>query len=381
MPPASLLIKPVSGRCNLACSYCFYRDVASHRDRPDFGRMSLETAEHLIRGAFADAEGFCSFAFQGGEPTLAGLPFYRDFVRLVRKYNTGNIEVRLLIQTNGLLIDREWAEFLRDEDFLVGLSIDGPRMLHDLYRRSADGSGSFTRVMEGARTLKEVGTKFNILCVIDGATADNPLAVHDFFRSRGFAWIQYIPCIEDFDASPEKPSWTLTPAAWATFQKAIFDAWYREIRSGNGTSVRYFDNLVDMAMGYPPESCGMAGRCTAYFTVEADGSVFPCDFYVLDQWRMGNVKVDGFKAMMDSETARRFVKSSEHVSPECRDCFAYPLCRGGCRRDREPFADGLPGVNRFCEGQKDFFAYAGQRIMDLAAELRRGEVEARGHSG
>ncbi len=368
MPPVSLLIKPVSGRCNLACGYCFYRDVAAHRERPDYGRMSGETAELLIKAALDEAEGSCGFAFQGGEPSLAGLDFFRDFARKVRQYNSRGVEIHFSLQTNGMLIDAEWARFLKEESFLTGLSLDGPRMIHDAFRKGADGSGSFARVMESARLLGEASAEFNILCVVDSLTADNPRAVYDFFKRRGFRWIQYIPCLDPLGAV-EGVGHSLSPPAWASFLKTSFDAWHQDIRSGEGLSIRYFDNLVDMAMGYPPESCGMSGTCTANFTVEADGSVFPCDFYVLDEWRMGNVRTDSLKAMRSCGNARRFVRVSEHQSPACSSCFAFPLCRGGCRRDREPFSGGLPGLNRFCEAYKDFFAHAGQRIIDLAREL------------
>jgi uncharacterized protein len=376
MPPASLLIKPVSGRCNLACTYCFYRDVAEHRETRDYGRMSPETVDCLVGAALDYAQGSCSFAFQGGEPTLAGLDFYRDFVRKVREKDAGRSEIRFSIQTNGMLIDREWAAFLKEEHFLTGLSLDGPRMIHDAFRSAPDGSASFARVMEAAAILKEASADFNILCVVDTLSADNPLPVYDFFRRRGFDWIQYIPCLEPLGGTKDGSPWSLGPAAWASFLKTTFDAWHADIRSGRKVSVRYFDNLVDMALGYPPENCGMAGTCGAYFTVEADGSVFPCDFYVLDEWRMGNVRSDSFAAMAASESARRFVEVSDFVSAECKTCFAYPLCRGGCRRDREPFDSGHPRLNRYCEAYKDFFAHAGQRIMDLARELAGSAEEA-----
>lgn len=405
MPAASILIKPVSGRCNLACSYCFYRDVAAHRDLPDYGRMSLETAKTLIHKALDYAEGRCSFAFQGGEPTLAGLDFFRTFVDTVERADRGKAVINYMLQTNGLAIDEEWAAFLAEKHFLTGLSLDGPRLLHDLFRKGYDGSGSFDRVMQAARTLKAAGADFNILCVVDAATADNPLAVYEFFRRRGFDWIQYIPCLEPLEGTSQLPvdasgvtgedavaqdsgsnpgaaarsgggsPYALTPAAWGHFLEVTFDAWYKDIRSGRQVSIRYFDNLVDMALGYPPENCGMAGRCSAYFTVEADGSVYPCDFYVLDEWRMGNVQEHSFAQMAASKEARRFIESSLSVSPECTGCFAYPLCRGGCRREREPFIDGHPGLNRHCEAWQHFFRHAGGRIMELAADLQRADAE------
>lgn len=416
MPPASLLIKPVSGRCNLACTYCFYRDVASHRHTRDFGRMTQDTLRALVKGALEYAEGSVGFAFQGGEPTLAGLDFYRTFVETVEELNVAKVSVAYMLQTNGMVIDDEWAAFLAEKHFLTGLSMDGPRVLHDRSRIRVDGSGSFAGVLQAANRLRAHQAEFNILCVVNKDIASNPVLVYEFFKKKDFRWIQYIPCLDPLDpgergAGPEKndenglagkdagsagqkllrdpagagetsgpESGYLDENDYSSFLKTTFDLWERDLRSGHGVSIRYFDNLVDMAMGYPPENCGMSGRCGAYFTIEADGSVYPCDFYVLDEWLMGNVRSDSFAAMADSDAAREFVKSSLPVSPECTACFAWPLCRGGCRRDREPFIDGSPHLNRHCSAFRDFFSYAGQRIVNIAKEYTKAKSGREGRT-
>lgn len=373
-PPRSLsfLIKPASGRCNLACRYCFYKDVAEHRDTGDYGMMSGATAARLVERAFehaveSGAESM-SFGFQGGEPTVAGLPFFEGFVEHARGRAAGTEGIRLdfAMQTNGVLIDEAWASFLKKENFLLGLSIDGPRLLHDLYRTRRDGSGSFRDVMRGVETLRAAGVEMNALCVVDAATAENAQNVYRFLRSRGFEWLQFIPCLDPIGEEPGSRPWSLSPAAYGRFLKETFDLRYHEWKAGSPVNVRWIDNLVGMAMGLPPESCGMSGRCAVNFTIEADGSVYPCDFYVTDEWRLGNVQDSSFARMRSSAIARRFVEMSLPVDPECTGCFAFPLCRGGCRRDREPWMQGAPRLNRYCSAFRDFFAHAGTRIMEMA---------------
>ncbi|MGD9941296.1 MAG: anaerobic sulfatase maturase [Clostridia bacterium] len=369
MTSASFLIKPASGRCNLACTYCFYRDEVEHRSVPDYGFMSEETAALLVDRAFESGASTYTFGFQGGEPTLAGLPFFRRFVSLVKERKRPGDRVDWTIQTNGVLIDEEWARFLKDEGFLVGLSLDGPKLLHDAVRIDRQGRGSHDRVLAGLAALQAADVPVNALCVVTDQVAANAAQVYQYLRRRGLHWMQFIPCLEPLDAAVGRQSWSLSPEAYARFLCTIFDLWHNDHLRGTPASIRWFDNLVGMAMGHPPENCGMAGRCSTYFTVEADGSVYPCDFYVTDEWRLGNIRDQSLSDMMSGVTARRFVSSSEPVDPACQGCFAYPLCRGGCRRDREPFAGELPGLNRYCKAYKEFFAYAGERLMGMVIEL------------
>jgi uncharacterized protein len=277
------------------------------------------------------------------------------------------VELAFAIQTNGMAIDREWARFLKDEGFLVGLSLDGPRLLHDRLRTGPDGGGSHSRVMETVRLLADAGTDFNILCVVDQATADNARKVYGFFRRHGLDWIQFIPRLDPLDAPPGR---ALTAEAWGSFLKTSFDLWYDDLRQGRQACVRHFENYLSLALGLAPDTCAMSGRCSPYFAVEADGSVFPCDFYELDEWLLGNIRDRGFAEMGRSETARRFIRRSEPLAPGCAECPVLPLCRGGCAREREPFTGGRPSPNRLCKGYRDFLSYAGSRIMALAQESR-----------
>ncbi|SLM17383.1 Anaerobic sulfatase-maturating enzyme [uncultured spirochete] len=374
MNTAFFLIKPVSSLCNLACRYCFYHDLAEHRLTRDYGLMDSRTSDLLIERAFDLGVGALTFIFQGGEPTLAGLEYFEHFVEKCRACAESDShhrpQINFSIQTNGVSLNAEWARFFKREGFLVGASVDGPRIIHDTYRTYRDGSGTWAQVMHGITVLREEGVPVNALCVVNNLTADNAGLVYHFLRRRGFDWIQFIPCLAPLAEEPAAPYEALNPEAYAHFLKEIFDLRYGEWLRGSGQSVRWFDNLVEMAAGLPPESCGMLGCCPMNFTVEADGSVYPCDFYAADEWCLGNIHELSFQVMQEGITAHDFVESSRLIDPVCKTCSAFFLCRGGCRRDREPFSDGKPRLNRYCPAFKEFFQYAGARIMRMAAALK-----------
>lgn len=377
MPPLSLLIKPASGNCNLRCGYCFYHDVSAHRTTPSYGMMSLGTLETLVRKALAFADGSCTFAFQGGEPTLAGLDFYRTLVRLADQYNEKKVDVHYAIQTNGMVVDEEWARFFHDHHFLVGLSLDGPKDLHDVQRVDAAGTGSWRRAMEAARQMEAAHADFNILTVVTNPVARHVRQVYAFLKKSGFRYLQFIPCLDPLDAPGGEDGTALTAERYAYFLKELFDLWYADLVRGDAistdpVSIRDFENWVGMCAGRRPEACGMSGACQCQFVVEADGSVYPCDFYVIDQYRIGSIADDGFAEMAASENARRFIAESLPVDEACHGCEWYPICRGGCRRNREPFTAGQPGLNRFCEAYRAFFPYALPRMRELARRFVRG---------
>lgn len=365
MPQLSVMIKPASGRCDLRCRYCFYRDEIEKRSVSDFGMMSDETLEALVRQILSEATGSCSFAFQGGEPTLAGLDFYRKLIEFQKKYNISNCKIHNAIQTNGMHLDEEWAEFLKKNDFLVGLSFDGTPELHDMNRIDAGGKDTANRVLKTAKLLEKYDVPFNILCVVGSAAAKHAGKVYRYLTKQGFDYLQFIPCLDPYGEPRGERDYSLTPQQYSQFLKTVFDLWYKDVKSGRQISVRTFDNWAGMLAGYPPEACGMMGRCQCQFVVEADGSVYPCDFYVFDEYKLGNVKTDSFRAMFESEAAKNFVKPSYEHDPECSGCRWFRLCRGGCRRDRDD--GGKIGRNYYCESYKAFFEYAAPRLAELAA--------------
>ena len=367
LPYASLLIKPASGSCNMACRYCFYRDVSERREVPNLGRMSDVVMERLICRALEESERGCSFAFQGGEPTLAGLDFFRRFVETVRAHNQRNLPVQYAIQTNGLLIDDEWAAFFARERFLVGVSLDGDRETHNAARVTAQDKGTFDAVLRSIDRLRRAGVDFNILCVVTSYTARHAERLYRFFRRQGFDYLQFIPCLDSLEEERGGYFWSLTPERYASFLTRTFDLWYAEMAAGKRVSVRNFDNWLGILLGQPPENCAMSGRCAAYFVVEADGSVYPCDFYVTDAWRLGNLANQSLEQLRNSPTAMHFEAQST-VPADCRACQWYPLCRGGCRRDRE-LPDGRVEANVFCSAYQTFFAHAAGRLQQLAQQL------------
>lgn len=365
MPPITIMVKPASSDCNMRCCYCFYSDVASRRECASMGHMDDGTLERLVRRAMRYGDGQVSFCFQGGEPTLAGLDFFQKLVSYEKMYNGKGLLVSNAVQTNGYALSDELIDFFVKEGFLIGVSFDGTPQIHDRLRVDAGGKGTSGRVLDTLARLKAKGAEFNVLCVVNRYVAEAPEEVFHFLAPYGY--IQYIACMDDLDGSHR--DFSLTAEAYGKFLKKSFDLYYQSYKKGNFVSIRNFDNYLAILAGRQPESCGMCGSCSQYFLVEADGGVYPCDFYVLDSWRMGNVNDSSFFALAQSPVAERFVEESRYVSGACRGCRWYFLCRGGCKRDREPFVDGRPGLNVWCQAFQELFDYASPRMREMAEEL------------
>lgn len=370
MPPLSVLVKPASSSCNLRCSYCFYADEASIRAVPNCGLMPEAVSHALIEKALEAAEDSVTFLFQGGEPTLAGLDFYRDFVSRVQGTASPALAVQYAIQTNGTLLDKEWCRFFKEEHFLVGLSLDGSRECHDRFRRDEAGRGSYDRVLQAARLLEQAGVEYNILTVVTGYLARHIQSVFTALCRDGFRFQQYIHCLEPLRELRGGQDYSLSPKQYGKFLKTLFDLWYRELERGRYWSIRWFDNLLWMLSGHVPEQCSMRGCCGPQYLVEADGSVYPCDFYGLDEFRLGNIRDHSWEELDRAREASGFVESSQHVPEMCGRCQWYPLCRNGCRRDRLMEGDRL-GRNYYCEAYADFFAYALPRLYRARGFLSR----------
>ncbi len=369
MPPLSVLLKPASSSCNLRCAYCFYADEASARAVPNYGLMPKEVSHALIEKAVKAAEGSVTFLFQGGEPTLAGLDFYRDFTGHVTKTAPPNLTVQYSIQTNGILLDEAWCGFLKENHFLVGLSLDGSRECHDRFRRDGTGQGTYDRVLRAARLLGRAGVERNVLTVVTGYLAKHIQSVFSALCKGGFRFQQYIPCLDPLAEERGGQRYSLSPNQYEEFLKTLFDLWYRELERGRYWSIRYFDNLIWMLEGHAPEQCSMRGRCGRQYLAEADGSVYPCDFYGLDSYQLGNIRENSWAELDRAREELRFVQASERVPEQCGRCQWYPLCRNGCRRDRLLEADEL-GRNYYCEAYAGFFAYALPRLHGARALLK-----------
>lgn len=370
----SYLIKPASDLCNMRCRYCFYHDVAQNRTVQHMGRMTEAVADTLIAGAFDGAarDTTISFAFQGGEPTVRGLPYFRHFVEEVRRVNTRRLPVHFAIQTNGLALDEDWCRFLAENHFLVGVSIDGDKALHDAHRVDAQGDGTWNRVTANLRLLQKAGAEVNALCVVTRQCARSSQKVYHALQKLGVRYHQYIACLDPLEAQRGSLPFSLTPDAYGKFLCGLFDAWYRDWKAGTYTSIRYFEDLVHLLLGEPASTCATCGNCGAYCVAEGDGSVYPCDFFVLDQWRMGSVTEDGYDALLQAPAARRFLARGQERPLECQSCSYLRLCGGGCKRDWVE-ADGAVH-NYFCASFRALLSYALPRLTEIA----RAEAAARG---
>jgi len=368
MPPLNLLIKPASGRCNMRCKYCFYADETARREVKDYGVMREDVLETVIQKALSYADYKCTFGFQGGEPTLCGLDFYRRVVELQKKHNIKNVVIENALQTNGLLINNDWAQFLAENKFLVGLSIDGSASVHNKNRVDAKGEGTLSRVLEAARLLEKYKCDFNVLTVVTDATAQKIDLIYDFFTRHNLRWQQYIPCL---DAFGEEDGW-LTAEGYTVFLKRLFDRWADDVMNGRFIYIRQFENYVGMLLGRPAESCGMMGCCSMQYVVEADGGVYPCDFYVLDQYRLGSLRDQSFEEVDEKRREMRFIEASMEKDEACYKCPWHPLCRGGCRRDRDD-GDGQLKRSRLCAAYQEFFPYALPRLQLIAQRVAQGK--------
>ena len=368
MKYVNLLIKPVSSLCDLRCKYCFYADIAAKREVKQYGIMETGTMTRLIETAFAAADpgGTVSFAFQGGEPTLAGLPFFEAFTQTVHRLQKPGIQVNYAIQTNGMTVDEKWAEFLREHQFLVGLSIDGDKETHDMHRVDQEGNGTWARAIKAFQILQQYQVETNILCVVSNACSRRPQKVYAALKKLGARYLQFIPCLDPWDEVRGVHSFSLRPERYGKFLCTLFDAWFQDWKSGHYVSIRLFDDYVHLLMGLPGSSCSANGRCGSYLVVESDGSLYPCDFYVLDSWRLGSIYEDkSLTQIIAGEVATSFYEKGRSKPEECSSCPWFRCCFGGCPRDWY-MAGSLPH-NYFCAALRMFFQYAAKRLEEIAA--------------
>ena len=335
----SMLIKPASSLCNLRCRYCFYCDVAENRDIPSYGVMNEETMNLLIDKtlAFFHEETTITFAFQGGEPTVAGLDYFKRFIRRVNLKKKNYHHICYSLQTNGTLLNDEWITLLRQNHFLVGVSLDSYQSQHDAMRPDAQGQGTFQRIMENIEKLKKAKVDFNILSVLTRQMAQHPKEVFDFYARNQLDYIQLIPCLPPLET--DNDPYSLRPHDFFQFYDTFFECWLQELKKGHYISVTLFDNVIPLFAGVPAQQCGFMGFCSMQFVVESDGGIYPCDFYVLDQYKIGNIHEMEIDEIMKSQKAQSFLKEPHRTTPLCKTCRYYRLCRGQCRRQNICYFD------------------------------------------
>jgi uncharacterized protein len=332
--------------------------------------MSSALLDTLVSKALQEASGSVTFAFQGGEPTLAGLDFYREFVSLLKRHARPDLQVHLSLQTNGTLLDAEWADFLRENHFLVGLSLDGDKDLHDGFRTTPAGKGTWRKVSDTLRLLQERGVETNLLCVVTGPSARHAGQLYRTFKKLGCRYLQFIPCLDPQGAVRATSRYSLSPERYGRFLCDLFDLWEADYLAGDYTSIRLFDDWVHALAGMPTGSCTTSGRCGGYFVVEADGSVYPCDFYVQEEWLLGNVARSSFAELDSSPRSQAFREESLRLPEACATCQYALVCRGGCRRDRVLHGDGPDLENLQCQAFQVFFEHAMPGLTAIADRER-----------
>ncbi|MDC7219482.1 MAG: anaerobic sulfatase maturase [Spirochaetales bacterium] len=361
MKPFSLLIKPASADCNLRCKYCFYLDHLSENPT----RMDDETLERVVASYFSTGQSHYSLIFQGGEPLLMGLPFYKKLIGLEKNYAPPGALVTNIVQTNGTLITEEMAAFLGEYNFLVGVSMDGPPEIHDAYRKSVGGQPSHHLVERGINLLRKHRVEYNVLVLVNDLVAARPRKVFNYLTERGERFLQFIPCVE-FEADGVTPlSYSVDPLAWGDFLIQIFDLWYPRRYE---VSLRLIDSLLSILMGRPPTLCQMDQNCCQYFVVEYNGDVYPCDFYVREDLKLGNVAHHSWGDFLSSPVYREFGTKKQNYSRDCLACPWLNFCYGDCQKNR-------PGLNNegksyLCPGLKRFYEYAIPKLRPLAHELK-----------
>lgn len=351
----SLLVKPASGDCNLRCSYCFYLDKSAM-----FGngarRMSRETLAIMTKRFLSIPMSAHSFGWQGGEPTLMGIDFFRDAVRLQNTHKRAGARVANSLQTNGTLLDDAWGKFLREHNFLVGVSIDGTADVHDARRCHASGKGSHAEVLRGLEILRKHGVEHNVLTLVSASNCDRADEVYDTLKSLGVTFMQFIECVE-FDAAGAPQPYALKPGQWGEFLCRIFDRWYAE--DTRKISIRLFDSVMSRLLTGAPTMCAMNGTCCNYLVVENNGDVFPCDFFVRPELKLGNVNDAELCDIFASQTYRDWGAQKDPRSQQCYACRFLPLCMGDCPKNRNA------GKSFLCDDWQLFYSHTIERFEKL----------------
>jgi uncharacterized protein len=379
--------------CQIKCDYCFYLEKRALFGQGEDYRMpddvlAAYTAQYVRSQPTPEVE----FVWHGGEPTLRGLDFFRRAVELQQPFR-GEKRIKNVLQTNGMLLTDEWCAFFKEHDFFIGLSLDGPREIHDRYRKGRQDEPTFDGVMRGMRLLQKHGVEFNVLACVGRDTAYKPLEVYRFFKTEGVTFIQFTPIIErEPDAATAQTGlwlarpatldrtepnvavtpWTVEPERYGEFLIAIYEEWVR--KDVGKVFVMNFEWALNAWLGEGSPVCIFARQCGRAVAVEHDGSVYACDHYVYPEYRLGNVKTDNLGDMVDRSVALGFGPHKETTLPQyCRDCDVLGMCWGGCPKHRfatSPY--GEPGLHYLCAGYKKFFMHVRKYLRPIAQLLEHG---------
>ena len=385
----SLLVKPASADCNLRCEYCFYLEKSGLYPQADSHRMSHEVLERMISSYMSTDQAQYSFGWQGGEPTLMGTEFFRSVVELQQKHGKRGSIVCNGLQTNATLLDDAMARLFAQYHFLLGVSLDGPEEVHNRFRSNRAGSGTHDRVLRGIEILKANGVEFNVLAAVSRSNIDRGARIFEYLVDQDILFHQYIPIVE-FDDGGNPLPFSITGEQWGEFLCAVFDAWYP--RYSRTVSIRLFDSIISMLVDGVPTVCSMGSNCCQYFVVEHNGDVYPCDFFVEPDKRLGNVLSGSWADFLVSPTYRRFGRQKPRFNEACSDCRHRTLCVGDCLKHRFRGERSSRQLSWLCPGWIRFYDHALDRLKELGSDvvreradrdaaLRREPVRAGGPAG
>ena len=377
--PLYVMLKPVGAACNLACNYCYYLEKSNLYKHQPKRQMSEELLERFVKDYIeAQTMNEVVFTWHGGEPTLRPLSFYQKAVELQKKYAGGRI-IHNSLQTNGTLLTDEWCRFLKANNWLVGISIDGPEELHDRYRRDSQGRPSWQKVMEGIRLLQHYGVEWNAMAVVNRYNADHPQAFYRFFKSIGCQYIQFTPIVErnvqhadgrhlaSIGDATDAPvtDFSVTPEQWGSFLCGLFDEWVKQ--DIGRVFVQIFDSMLANWVGVAPGTCIYAKECGHAGVMEFNGDVYSCDHFVFPQYKLGNINEHTLIEMLYGEKQRRFSQLKYNKLPrQCKECRWAFACHGECPKNR--FVNdryGNPGLNYLCAGYRRFFEHIAPTMDEM----------------
>lgn len=389
--PVYLMAKPAGAACNLACTYCYYLEKKHLYSGAGKQLMSDELLETFIRDYIAlQTTPNVLFTWHGGEPTLRPIKFYERALELQRKYADGR-HIDNAFQTNGTLINEEWARFFKKNNFLVGLSIDGPQDLHDDFRRTPSGKGSWARVMQTILTLNRHGVEWNAMAVVNNRTAEQPLDFYHFFKEIGCHYIQFTPVVERFYRHPDgrllaaptdgavatMTPFSVTPEAWGHFLCEVFDEWVRH--DVGDYFIQLFDSTLAGWMGMTPSVCTLAETCGHAPVMEWNGDVYACDHFVFPEFYLGNIRTTPLKELVQRPGLLAFGRDKrDRLTAQCRNCDYLMACHGECPRNRFATSqDGENGHNYLCDGYHRFFSHSAPYMDFMKYMLQHNEAPAK----
>ncbi len=387
--PFHVMSKPIGPRCNIACEYCYYLEKEKLYPAEKKFRMGPDILKsyisQLIETSREAGMAEVSFTWQGGEPTILGVDYFRQIIALQEKYAPEGIQITNSLQTNGILLDDEWGQFLNENGFLVGISIDGPKKIHDRYRLDRAGRPTFDAVMRGLEVLQRHNVEHNVLTVVNRANAGKGKEIYKFLKGLGIEYMQFIPIVEraqngalagapqmDIDPGNAVTPWSVSPRSYGKFLTEIFDIWFRH--DIGRTFVQFFDAQLGMWMGHGSSLCVFAENCGAGLAIEHDGALYSCDHYVYPEYRLGNLTETSLRELVWAKRQREFgTDKTNGLTAQCKACSFKFACNGGCPKHRFAKAkDGEDGHNYFCESHTMFFRHAESRLQRMAQLVSLG---------